>query len=66
MRITLNGHPADIPDGSTAEQLVESSGLASTVCAVEINKTLIPKSERAQRLIEEEDQIEIVTLVGGG
>jgi len=66
MRITLNGEPAEVPDGATAEGLVELQGLSSTICAVEINKSLVPKAERADRVIEPGDSIEIVTLVGGG
>ncbi len=66
MRITLNGNPTEVPDGVTAEQLVEQQGLTSTICAVEINKALCPKGERAERIIQPEDTIEIVTLVGGG
>jgi len=66
MRITLNGQSVEVPDGATAEDLVELQGLASTICAVEINKALVPKAERTDRVIEQEDSIEIVTLVGGG
>ena len=66
MRITLNGQPEEIPDSTTAEQLVALQGLSSTICAVEINKALVPKGERAERVIDPEDRIEIVTLVGGG
>jgi sulfur carrier protein len=66
MRITLNGQPELIPDGATAEDLVAQRGLTSTICAVEINKRLIPKNERAERVIRPEDRVEIVTLVGGG
>ncbi len=66
MRITLNGQPAQVPEGATAEQLVELQGLTSTICAVEINQSLVPKADRAGRVIEPDDKIEIVTLVGGG
>lgn len=66
MRITLNGQPAQIPDGATCQQLVELQGLTSTICAVEINKSLVPRADRADRVIEPDDKIEIVTLVGGG
>lgn len=66
MRITLNGQPEQVPDGVTAEELVERRGLSSTICAVEINKRLVPKGERAERVIQPEDRVEIVTLVGGG
>ena len=66
MRITLNGQPVEIPDDTTAERLVALQGLSSTICAVEINKTLVPKGQRTGRVIDPEDRIEIVTLVGGG
>jgi len=66
MRIVLNGEPTEVPDGATAAQLIELRGLTSTICAVEVNRRLVPKAERAGRVIQPEDRVEIVTLVGGG
>jgi len=34
--------------------------------AVERNKQLIPRSQHDQTLLADQDQLEIVTLVGGG
>jgi len=41
-------------------------GLADSICAAEIDKRLVPKRERAGRVIREGESVEIVTLVGGG
>ena len=40
--------------------------LANQLCAVEVNKTLVPYKEREACELQDGDIVEIVTLVGGG
>lgn len=66
MRIIVNDEPRAIPDGTTVAALVEHLGLAGSPCAVEVNNTLVPKAERDETTLHENDRVEIVSLVGGG
>ena len=66
MQITLNGAPREIPAESTVEGLLQQLQAGPRGVAVEINRELVPRTEYAARSIEAGDQIEIVTLAGGG
>jgi sulfur carrier protein len=66
VRITLNDEPREIPDGSTVAALLEQLGLADRPVAVEVNLDLVPRPQHAQRRLQADDRLEIVTLVGGG
>ncbi len=66
MQIDLNGTPRQITAGATVSKLIEELGLASQACAVEVNKRLVRKAQHTEHELAEGDQVEIVTLVGGG
>ncbi len=66
MNCTVNGKPKELPDGMNVEELIESLGMSEAICAVEVDKKLVPKGERVSSVILEGQQIEIVTLIGGG
>ncbi len=66
IQIQLNGEPRQVPEGSTAAELVDSLGLAPELVAIEINRELCPKSARDSTQLASGDSIELVTLVGGG
>ena len=64
--ITVNGDQHEQLSVDSLEALIEHLGLKDQLCAVEVNKTLIPFKERATTTIKDGDTIEIVSLVGGG
>jgi len=66
LAITLNGKPRELPAGATAADLVAEFELTPGRFAVEINKSIVPRSQLAQRLLETGDQVEIIGFVGGG
>ena len=66
MQITVNGEPRDVPDGSTLDELLGVLGLADVRVAVERNGQIVPLSEYGACRLQQGDQFEIVTLVGGG
>jgi sulfur carrier protein len=65
MTITLNGQVLQAPDGATALTLLEQRSLSPDRVAVELNRRLLP-TENYGRPLQEGDQVEIVTFVGGG
>jgi sulfur carrier protein len=66
MDILLNGTPTAIPDLQTIAQLLEDNGLASRRVAIEVNGTIVPRSEQATRSLQAGDSVEIVHALGGG
>ncbi len=64
-RLTVNGTPRDTPAATLAD-LVSDLGLAGKPVAAERNGAVVPKREHTATALEENDTIELVTLVGGG
>jgi sulfur carrier protein len=66
MQIILNGKPHALAGPASVAQLLEGLGLAGEMVAVERNLEIVPKAERAQALLREGDQVEILRFMGGG
>ena len=64
--ITVNGTICEPLSDHSLNALIAYLGLKDQLCAVEINKELIPHNERNKTTIKDGDIIEIVSLVGGG
>jgi len=64
--VFVNGEPKEIPAGTTIAALLEGLRLKPRHVAVERNRNLVPRAEHAACILETGDQLEIVTLVGGG
>ena len=66
MRILVNGEWRDEPDGLTVTQLLARLSMEPLRCAVERNKQIVPRAKHAATILADQDQLDIVTLVGGG
>jgi sulfur carrier protein len=66
MQISMNGSLLEIADGSTAEALVIQLGLAEKRIAMELNQTVIPRSQYPTTVLKPIDVVEIVHAIGGG
>jgi len=66
MQIVVNGESRDVPPGTSLGELIASLRLEPRRVAVERNRRLVPRSVHHQTLLNERDELEIVTLVGGG
>ena len=66
MKIIVNGQSSDVATDLTAEQLIESLGLAGKRLAMEVNRDIIPRSTFATHHFTPGDQVEIVRAIGGG
>ncbi len=64
--ITVNGHHRRVPKGMTVAELALELGLEPTRVAVERNLEIVPRSTLAEVEVEDGDDFEIVTFVGGG
>ena len=67
MRIQINGEPREIPQSSLSlNELLDTLSLPPQRIAVELNKTMVPRSQWEKTTLKDGDQIEIVHFVGGG
>jgi thiamine biosynthesis protein ThiS len=65
MQITVNGQPRDLPDGETVSTLISRYNLTPEKVAIELNRRLL-RGEKYDTALQNGDQVEIVTFVGGG
>jgi sulfur carrier protein len=66
MDIILNGDSREIPEQTSAAELLQTLGLANRRLALEINREIVPRSHFDHHLIQPGDRIEIVHAIGGG
>ena len=67
MRIQINGEQREISQSSLSlDELLDKLSLPPQRIAVELNKTMVPRSLWEKTTLKDGDQIEIVHFVGGG
>ena len=65
MKLRVTGQMQEL-DVDTVQNLLAWLGLDCQAVAVELNKQVIPKRLHQQTELHEDDEVELVTLVGGG
>ena len=65
MVLIVNGKPTDAPAGTTIRQLLDTLGLKSERVAIELNRRLVRAADY-DRVLSDNDALEVVTFVGGG
>ncbi|HEX5444522.1 MAG TPA: sulfur carrier protein ThiS [Pirellulales bacterium] len=66
MQILVNGSPREVSPGTTIAQLLRELEVPARGVAVEVNLELVPRARHAEHALRDSDQLEVVTLVGGG
>lgn len=66
MKIQLNGEPRPLSAGCTVADLLSELQLRREGVAVAINRRVVPRSQHGERVLEDGDQVEVITAVGGG
>jgi sulfur carrier protein len=66
MEILINGEPTQIPEGTTAAQLLDRLELGGKRVALEVNSAIVPRSILRQHRFRPGDRVEIVHAIGGG
>jgi sulfur carrier protein len=66
VRISLNGEPRELPEGTTVAAVLETLRLPPGRVAVERNHEIVSREWHTRVTLAEGDQLEVVTFVGGG
>ena len=66
MQIRINGESREFPGNRTVAELLTSLELNPQQVAVEVNRELVPRESHAEHELTDGDEIEVVSLVGGG
>ena len=66
MQINVNGEKKECPTETSVSRLLESLDIDNRYVAVELNLKIVPRTQFSEKMLQENDNIEIVTFVGGG
>jgi len=66
MRFIVNGEPFESEKTGTIKELLDELAMEPARVAVEVNLSIVRKSDYATFSLHDEDRIEIVNFVGGG
>ena len=66
MIISVNKKNIEVDDDVTIESVLMLLEIKTEYIAVEVNSTIVPKSQFAIHMLSENDKIMIINAVGGG
>lgn len=66
MQIRLNGERRELPGAASIADLIAALDLGGRRVAVEVNGSVVPRSEHAQHRLGEGDRVELISAIGGG
>ena len=66
MQVYINDEAKTLESGTTLAALAGQLGLDMRKVAMEVNLTIIPRSQYGETALSEGDKIEIVQFIGGG
>ncbi len=64
--VRLNGEERRCPAGLNLQELLEHVGYRPQLVVVEFNGEILPRSRWLAQPVREADNLEVVTIVGGG
>ena len=66
MHLIVNGERFDFPNPLNVEELIDYLGFQNQRIALEVNETIIPKSNHGSYILSNHDIVEVINAVGGG
>jgi sulfur carrier protein len=66
IQILVNGNEVSIPQPMSVRQLLDTVEVPPNYLAVEVNGEVVMREDYATTQVDAGDQVEVVTLVGGG
>jgi sulfur carrier protein len=64
--LRINGEDRSFDGAPTIEAVLELLKVPADAVAVEVNRMIVPRSTHAHHRLEDGDEMEVVTFVGGG
>jgi sulfur carrier protein len=66
VEIIYNGRPRRVAEGVTVAELLTLLEIPLRQIAVEVNRELVPRERLSEYSLQAGDELEVVTLAGGG
>ena len=66
IEISVNGQTVEIQSEMTVEQMLDTVDVPPNYLAVEVNAEVVPREHYTTHWVRDGDEVEVVTLVGGG
>ncbi|OGX39119.1 MAG: thiamine biosynthesis protein ThiS [Omnitrophica WOR_2 bacterium RIFCSPHIGHO2_02_FULL_68_15] len=66
MQVIVNGEQRELPEGTTALQMLETLKVQPERVVVELNLTILKRAQLPGAVLKEGDRVEIIHFVGGG
>ncbi len=66
INVFINEIKTNTPKETSIELLLSNLGVKNKFVAVEVNQTIVPKSDYKNYYLKENDKVEIIRAVGGG
>ena len=64
--IELNGEPRQVRVGESLADLVRQLGIGRQAVALAVNRQVVPRQQWNERLLVQQDRVDIVRAIGGG
>lgn len=64
--IELNGQAYRLPAGQTLGDLVLALNVGGQALALAVNRQVVPRQQWNERLLQQQDRVDIVRAIGGG
>lgn len=64
--ITINGEKKSFQERPLLTEILATLEIPTSAVAVEVNRRIVPRSFHSSHRLEDGDEVEIVTFVGGG
>lgn len=66
LEIELNGEPFRVQAGQSLAALVRQLGIGNQAVALAVNRQVVPRQQWNERLLAQQDKVDIVRAIGGG
>jgi sulfur carrier protein len=66
LNLKINGEARTFDAPLSIASLIAALGLEQRKLAVEVNRAIVPLSQHATHLLQENDEVELVQAIGGG
>jgi sulfur carrier protein len=66
VRVTVNGQPQELPEGTTIAAVVAAVTETVTGVAVAVNDEVVSRGAWAATAVRDQDRVEVLTAVQGG